>query len=106
MKTKPSSSFAGTWLLPLDDSLIGSTGHDDPDPERLLAQRGGCGVIGISRLPDVEGDKPEKKNSRPIGSATIHIDIAEGRTAEGKLTCMSQSTGPANLPRPAYEEDR
>jgi Integrase core domain len=40
---------------------------------------------GISRLPEVEGDKPRKKkfDSYPIGF--FHIDLAEVRTAEGKL---------------------
>jgi transposase-like protein len=40
---------------------------------------------GISRLPEVEGDKPRKKmfDIYPIGS--FHIDLAEVRTAEGKL---------------------
>ncbi len=38
----------------------------------------------ISRLPDVEGDKPKKKFKQyPIGY--FHIDIAEVRTKEGKL---------------------
>ena len=39
---------------------------------------------GISRLPEVEGDKPKKKFKHyPIGY--FHIDIAELRTGEGKL---------------------
>ena len=40
---------------------------------------------GISRLPEVEGDKPRKKkfDIYPIGF--FHIDLAEVRTAEGKL---------------------
>ncbi len=40
---------------------------------------------GISRLPQVEGDKPSHKRfkSHPIGY--FHIDIAEVRSAEGKL---------------------
>jgi hypothetical protein len=40
---------------------------------------------GISRLPEVEGDKPSKKrfDIYPIGF--FHIDLAEVRTAEGKL---------------------
>lgn len=40
---------------------------------------------GISRLPDVAGDKPPKKKfkSYPIGFS--HIDLAEVQTAEGKL---------------------
>ncbi len=40
---------------------------------------------GISRLPEVEGDKPKRKkfDTYPIGF--FHIDLAEVRTAEGKL---------------------
>jgi transposase-like protein len=40
---------------------------------------------GIRRLPEVEGDKPRRKkfDSYPIGY--FHIDLAEVRTAEGKL---------------------
>lgn len=40
---------------------------------------------GISRLPEVEGDKPRRKkfDIYPIGF--FHIDLAEVRTAEGKL---------------------
>ncbi len=40
---------------------------------------------GISRLPEIEGNKParQKFKSYPIGY--FHIDIAEVRTAEGKL---------------------
>jgi transposase InsO family protein len=40
---------------------------------------------GISRLPQVQGDKPGRKKfeSYPIGY--FHIDLAEVRTAEGKL---------------------
>jgi IS30 family transposase len=40
---------------------------------------------GISRLPDVEGDKPQRQEFKrnPIGF--FQIDIAEVQTAEGKL---------------------
>jgi transposase-like protein len=40
---------------------------------------------GISRLPEVEGSKPGRKKleRHPIGY--FHIDLAEVRTAEGKL---------------------
>jgi hypothetical protein len=40
---------------------------------------------GISRLPEVDGDKTTKKmfDIYPIGF--FHIDLAEVRTAEGKL---------------------
>jgi len=41
---------------------------------------------GVSRLPNVEGDKPRGKkfDTYPIGF--FHIDLAEVRTAEGKLS--------------------
>lgn len=51
---------------------------------------------GISRLPDVEGDKPKRQKFKrypircPAGAAccrevAFHIDIAEVQTVEGKL---------------------
>jgi transposase InsO family protein len=40
---------------------------------------------GISRLPDVEGDKPVKKKFKSYPIGFFHIDIAEVQTAAGKL---------------------
>eukprot|EP01035_Chromulina_nebulosa_P035772 gene35772-48106_t len=40
---------------------------------------------GISRLPDVKGDKPDKKKFKAYPIGFFHIDIAEVQTAEGKL---------------------
>ena len=40
---------------------------------------------GISRIPDVDGDKPAKKKFKSYPIGYFHIDIAEVRTAEGKL---------------------
>ena len=40
---------------------------------------------GISRLPEVEGDKSVKSKFKPYPIGYFHIDIAEVRTAEGKL---------------------
>ena len=40
---------------------------------------------GISRLPDVDGDKPNKKKFKRYPIGYFHIDIAEVQTAEGKL---------------------
>jgi transposase InsO family protein len=40
---------------------------------------------GISRLPDTEGDKPQKKTFKPYPIGYFHIEIAEVRTAEGQL---------------------
>ena len=44
---------------------------------------------GISRLPEIDGDRPVKKQkfkSYPIGY--FHVDIAEVRTEEGKLRLL------------------
>ena len=40
---------------------------------------------GIARLPDVEGDKPERQTVKRCHVGFFHIDIAGGQTAEGKL---------------------
>src|SRR5690606_24067351 len=40
---------------------------------------------GISRLPEVEGDKASKKKFKAYPIGFFHIDIAEVQTAEGKL---------------------
>ena len=40
---------------------------------------------GISRLPDVTGDKPAKKKFKRYPIGYFHIDIAEVQTKEGKL---------------------
>lgn len=39
----------------------------------------------ISRLPDIEGDKPAKKKFRQYPIGYFHVDIAEVRTEQGKL---------------------
>ena len=36
-------------------------------------------------MPDVDGDKPPRKKFKPYPIGDFHIDIAEVRTAEGKL---------------------
>ena len=39
----------------------------------------------ISRLPEVDGDKPPKKKFKAYPLGYFHVDIAEVQTAEGKL---------------------
>lgn len=39
----------------------------------------------ISRLPDVEGDKPKRQRFKPYPIGFFYIDIVEVQTAEGKL---------------------
>ena len=75
-------AFRRHTLLPLDDCLF-ALQPTIPSLTRSSLHR--ClQRHGISRLPEVEGDKPKKKFKRyPIGY--FHIDIAEVRTSEGKI---------------------
>ena len=75
-------AFRKHTLLPLDDCLYAlqaTLPHLSRSALHRLFQR-----HDISRLPQIEGDKQKKKFKKyPIGY--VHIDIAELRTAEGKL---------------------
>jgi len=76
-------AFRRHTLLPLDDCLY-ALQATIPRLTRSSLHR--CFQRhDISRLPEVDGDKPSKKkfNTYPIGF--FHIDIAEVRTEEGKL---------------------
>lgn len=75
-------AFRKHTLLPLDDCLYtlqATIPHLTRSSLHRCLQR-----HGISRLPDMKGDKPKKKFRKyPIGY--FHIDIAEVRTEEGRL---------------------
>ncbi len=75
-------AFRKHTLLPLDDCLYAlqaSIPHLTRSSLHRLFQR-----YDISRLPSLDGEKTRKKfRSYPIGY--FHIDMAEVRTAEGKL---------------------
>ena len=76
-------AFRRHTLLPLDDclySLQATIPHLTRSSLHRCLQR-----HGISRLPDVEGDKRPKKKFRSYPIGFFHIDIAEVQTAEGKL---------------------
>ena len=76
-------AFRKHTLLPLDDCLY-ALQATIPELTRSSLHR--ClQRHGISRLPDLDGDKPKRKKfeSYPIGY--FHIDLAEVRTTEGKL---------------------
>jgi hypothetical protein len=67
--------------LPLDDclySLQATIPHLTRSPLHRCLQR-----HGISRLPEVEGDKPNKRKFEAYPIGYFHIDIAEAKTAEG-----------------------
>jgi len=76
-------AFRRHTLLPLDDCLYAL----QPTIPRLTRsslhrclQR-----HGISRLPDIEGDKPKKQKFKRYPIGYVHIDIAEVRTGEGRI---------------------
>ena len=76
-------AFRRHTLLPLDDCLYAlqpSMPHLTRSALHWCLQR-----HGISRLPDVEGDKPNRQRFKRYPIGFFHIDIAEVQTAEGKL---------------------
>ncbi|QFT33922.1 Integrase core domain protein [Labrenzia sp. THAF82] len=76
-------AFRRHTLLPLDDCLYAlqpTLPHLTRSSLHRCLQR-----HGISRLPEVGGDKPAKKKFKRYPIGYFHIDIAEVRTAEGKL---------------------
>lgn len=76
-------AFRRHTLLPLDDCLYALQpsipGLTRSSLHRCLQRH------GISRLPDMEGDKPAKQRFKSYPIGTFHMDIAEVRTEEGKL---------------------
>ena len=76
-------AFRRHTLLPLDDCLY-ALQPTIPNLTRSSLHR--ClQRHGISRLPQVEGNKPAKKKFKSYPIGYFHIDIAEVQTAEGKL---------------------
>ena len=76
-------AFRRHTLLPLDDCLY-ALQATIPALSRSSLHR--ClQRHGISRLPEIEGDKEPKKRFKSYPIGFFHIDIAEVQTAEGKL---------------------
>lgn len=76
-------TFRRHTLLPLDDCLYAlqaTIPHLTRSSLHRCLQR-----HGISRLPDVAGDKPARKKFKSYPIGYFHIDIAEVQTAEGKI---------------------
>ena len=76
-------AFRSHTLLPLDDCLYALQAMlphlTRSSLHRCLRRH------GISRLPEVEGDKRPRKSFKAYPIGFFHIDIAEVRTGEGKL---------------------
>jgi RNA-directed DNA polymerase len=78
-----SPAFRRHTQLPLDDRLHAlqpTIPHLSHSALHRRPQR-----HDISRLPEVGGDKPAKKRFKRYPIGYFHIDLAEVRTAEGKL---------------------
>ena len=76
-------AFRRHTLLPLDDCLYAlqaTIPHLTRSSLHRCLQR-----HGISRLPEVDGDKPGRRQFKAYAIGYFHIDIAEVRTAQGKL---------------------
>ena len=76
-------AFRRHTLLPLDDCLYAlqaTIPHLTRSSLHRCLQR-----HGISRLPEVDGDKPDKGKFKSYPIGYFHIDIAEVRTEQGKL---------------------
>jgi transposase InsO family protein len=77
-------AFRRHTLLPLDDCLYAlqaTLPHLTRSALHRCLQR-----HGISRLPGMAGEQPEKKRFKAYPIGYFHIDIAEVRTGEGKLS--------------------
>jgi len=76
-------AFRRHTLLPLDDCLY-ALQATIPNLTRSSLHR--ClKRHGISRLPEIAGDKPARRPFKRYPIGYFHIDIAEVRTEEGKL---------------------
>ena len=76
-------AFRRHTLLPLDDCLYAlqaTIPHLTRSSLHRCLQR-----HGISRLPEVDGDKPDRRKFKSYPIGYFHIDIAEVRTEQGKL---------------------
>ena len=76
-------AFRRHTLLPLDDcpyALQSTIPNLSRSSLHRCLQR-----HGISRLPEIDGDKPAKQKFKVYPIGYFHIDIAEVRTKEGKL---------------------
>ena len=76
-------AFRRHTLLPLDDCLYAlqpTIPHLTRSSLHRCLQR-----HGISRLPETDGDKPLRSKFKRYPIGFFHIDIAEVRTAQGKL---------------------
>src|SRR5688500_19137053 len=76
-------AFRRHTLLPLDDCLYALQATIPHLTRSSLHRCLQC--HGISRLPDTDGNKPQRSRFKRYPIGFFHIDIAEVRTEQGKL---------------------
>ena len=84
-------AFRRHTLLPLDDCLYAlqaTIPHLTRSSLHRCLQR-----HDISRLPEIEGDKPAKQNFKSYPIGYFHIDLAEVQTAEGVIPPENKGIG-------------
>ena len=89
-------AFRRHTLLPLDDCLYAlqpTIPHLTRSSLHRCLQR-----HGISRLPEVEGDKPAKKKFKPTRSATSTSTLPRFRPLKASSISSSLSTAPPSSP--------
>lgn len=86
-------AFRRHTLLPLDDCFCALQATLSQSSLHRCLQRH-C----ISRLPEVEGDRPDKRKFKTYPIGHFHIDISDVRTHEAGSTCSWQSTGLRSSP--------
>lgn len=89
-------AFRRYTLLPLDDCLYAlqpSLPHLTRSSLHRCLQR-----HGISRLPEVDGDKPKRSRFKAYPIGYFHIDIAQVSTEQGKLHLFVALNRRASLP--------
>ena len=85
-------AFRRHTLLPLDDCLYAlqpTIPHLTRSSLHRCLQR-----HGVSRLPQMEGDKEPRRTFKTYPIGFFHIDIAEVQTAQGKLYLFVATTAP------------
>jgi hypothetical protein len=86
-------TFRRHTLLPLDDGL---DALQTTIPHRTRSALHRCLTRhGISRLPAIECDSPQKKKFKPYPIGYYHIDMVEVRTEEGKVYWFVAIDGPS-----------
>jgi hypothetical protein len=89
-------AFRRHTLLPLDDCLY-ALQATIPHLTRSALHR--ClSRHGISRLPNMTGDKPAKQKFKVYPVGYFHIDIAEVRTGEASFTSSLELIAPPSSP--------